>query len=63
MRYDLENLKLELIDKMKKGERKTTDNINGSSAVKLLNFKVIPAEFWHLEAVAMATERQLRELA
>ena len=38
MRYDLENLKLELIDKMKKGERKTTDNINGSSAVKLLNF-------------------------
>ena len=34
-------------------------------AVKLLNFKVILADFWpkYLEAVAMATERQMSELA
>ena len=40
-------------------------SINGSFAVKLLNFKVILADFWpkYLEAVAMATERQMSELA
>ena len=33
--------------------------------MKLLNFKVILADFWpkYLEAVAMATERQMSELA
>ena len=33
--------------------------------MKLLNFKVILADFWpkYLEAVAMATERQMCELA
>ena len=33
--------------------------------MKLLNFKVILADFWPkcLEAVAMATERQMSELA
>ena len=32
--------------------------------MKLLNFKVILADFWpkYLEAVAMATERQMSEL-
>ena len=33
--------------------------------MKLLNFKVILADFWpkYLEAIAMATERQMSELA
>ena len=33
--------------------------------MKLLNFKVVLADFWpkYLEAVAMATERQMSELA
>ena len=54
MRYDLDKFKLELPDK--------TKNIVKERQYK---WQLILADFWpkHLEAVAMATERQMSELA
>ena len=63
MRYDLDKFKLELPDKMKNIVKERQNK--WQFAVRLLNFKVILADFWpkYLEAVSMATERQMSELA
>ena len=62
MRYKIDKLKLELLEKMKTMVKER--QYKWQCCSELLNFKVILADFWpkYLEAVAMATVRQMSEL-